>query len=165
MELKDQVVTISNSKKLKEIGVNKESHFHWCCFAGEYSLFTPKTTVDDMNGPSDVWLLNDLKERDMAFSAFTASELLDILPYMVDSKNNVPFNYYRLRIEKSFIVDTVYLKQTPIYIINYYCDTTDTAGNNAWMARSFTKNIYGTNLADACATMLIFLIENKFMEE
>ena len=80
LELKNQVTDLETSKLFKKLGLSQNSHFYWCCFANQYSLFHPDEKNDNRDYPSDFWLLKDLQDKKLAFSAFSASELFELLP-------------------------------------------------------------------------------------
>lgn len=151
MNLKNQCVNLELSKRLKELGIKQESYFYWnICHdcAKEY--------------PSVEWELEAYIRHGENVSAFTATELGDMLPNIVSIKNGTPFDDYRIEITKFISVDEK-RNQTNNYIINYKCTTTEVDGENAWLARHLTNNIYDPNLANAMAKMLIFLIENNLV--
>jgi len=149
MRIEDQVCSLENAKKLKDLGVKQFSTCYWW----EYDKDSWDLTISVYPSNPNTYI-----------SAFSSSELLDILPHKVDTKENEPFNFFRFNMEKSFIVDLEKLNMTYIYIVNYICDSTETAGENAWLRRALVKNMYDKNPADALAKMLIFLIENNLLE-
>ncbi len=154
MNIEQQVTNLSISKRLKDLNVKQDSLFVWEYFDDRcYGVkFIPYA------------LAKPLPLECEQYSAFTSSELIDILTHMVDTKINEPFNNFRLWITKSFIVEGLELDKRFIYIINYKCDSTELAGENAWLQRQLTSNIFAENLANALALMLIYLLENKLME-
>jgi len=82
--------------------------------------------------------------------AFTASELMAILPSFIVTENMEPFNGYRLRIEKNSSLNIRWL-------INYWCDT---YAPPDYIPYKLMKNIFDEYLPDALGQTLIFLIEN-----
>lgn len=153
MNLENQVTNLSISKRLSELGLKQESYAYWV-----------NDVRNDENAKGffiSLWN-NECKPTNMPhWSAFTASELANMLPHIVNTKINEPFNNFRLCITKSFIVESDLIKKY-IYIINYHCDTTF-FGTDAFRSNNLTKNIHAENLADAMALMLIYLIENQFI--
>lgn len=146
MNLDAQVTNLEISKKLKEIGINQNT---LCCYT---------------DGSHDLEFLSyEIRNENVCVAAFTASELLDLLPHMVDTQINQPFNFFRLWMTKSFIVDHAQLCRREIYIINYKCDTTECVGENAWLPRQLTSNIHDSNLANALGLMLIYLHESNLL--
>jgi hypothetical protein len=130
MNLSDQVCSLELAKRLKELGVKQESLFY---YGNEGGLFYRK-------------------EYSIAFriySAFTVSELGEMLPssfeHEIEEEFNI-FNFIEWKIDGKFMC-------------NYYS--------------SFPKKIYHIsqekhfiedNEADARAKMMIYLIENKLIE-
>lgn len=127
MKLEEQVCSLELSKKLKELGVKQESYFRW--------LIDEVTNYSFVSSPNDI--VNSQIKYNEKYSAFTAPELLEILPYDIST-------YFYINKGKSFgeIEITYYIKYFPPRII----------GNP------------DKNLCNACAKMLIYLIENKLME-
>ena len=136
MKLEEQVCSLELAKRLKELGIIQLSLFywHWNTGIGKYEL------LDECN-------FGDY------FSAFTAAELFDILPASIDTKKNVPFNNYWLRIDKRRYKDIQ-------YIINYVCDTKLAQDFSSFPAM---KNIHDESFANALAMTIIYLIENSLM--
>lgn len=71
MELKNQVVSLELSQRLKELGVKQESLFYWTGLNGENFLMI----VKDFEGESI-----PENRKDNFISAFTSSELGEMLP-------------------------------------------------------------------------------------
>jgi hypothetical protein len=141
MQLSDQVCSLELSKRLKELSVKQESYFYWCNFDLQWTLFHPKTREGDMQGPSDLWLLNDLQNRELACSAFTVAELGEILrKFDIENTNHLEIDAYN-----TYDYFNIVLKPTraidfqSIYVKDY-------------------------KEADARARMLIYLLENKLMD-
>ncbi len=146
MNLDKQVCSLEFANRLKEIGINQKSLFHWWNNKNNLSIYYGNIINDPI----------------MQCSAFTASELGEILPNVIYLKDKEPFDRYTISIKKFYSVDENRLA-TNNYIINYECDSTSVAGEDAWLQRKLCKNIYNPNLADAMAEMLIFLTENKLI--
>lgn len=156
MELENQVISLELAKRLQELNINQESLFYYLNIDGEgkYYLYY----ID--------YLPEEFEYTGAPISAFTSSELLDLLPHRITTKEDEPYNGYRLRIEKSFQVIGQELTNSNIisnYIINYYCDTTSEQLD--WLFRRLTCNSTDENFANACAKMLIYLIENGLINE
>ena len=147
MNIEEQLITPFHAKKLSELGLYQDSiHF--------YQM--------DCN---DRWEIVCPSRHGEKYSAFTASELMDMLPSRITLKKGEPFNSFRLRIEKSFIVKDMdnpeKLSLTSNYIANYYCDTTGCTGEDAWLGRRlFANNISDERFADCLAKVLVYLVEN-----
>jgi hypothetical protein len=108
MKIEPQVTSLELSKRLRELGVKQESLFYWG------------------DKPSDI----------ECYSAFTASELLDLLPSFI--------NDWMLKIESN----------NGVYEIKY----SDFSGEKQlWVS-------HHTNFVNSVATMIIYLIENKLIE-
>lgn len=134
MKLEDQICSLELSKKLKELGVKQESLFFWVTRDEKFNAGLPTYP--------EIVYEKSLKHRiayincEIGGSAFTPSELLEILPAAIEINNE--------NLGLAIIIDT----------IDYNLIYGD------------TKNIFirDENLANACAKMLIYLIENKLFE-
>jgi len=152
MNIENQVCSLEYAKKLLTLGVKQNSYFYWCCLSNIPQL---RTNLEFQIGCD--------------YSAFTASELFDILPHRITLKECEPFNSFRLSMQKSIIckdmnnVDKFKIAYT--YIINYECDSTEMAGEDAWFKRQlFTSSIWDISLVNAAAKTLIHLIENGYIK-
>lgn len=149
MKLEDQVCSLELSKKLLTLGVNQNSLFYWTiCHDCEKEY--PEGSVQ--------WELGYEKSHGENISAFTASELGYLLPNGVVTPNNEPFNSFRILISKFISFENELMIRN--FVINYECDTCETHGKKAFVARKLTNNIYDPNLANAMAKMLTYLLEN-----
>ena len=76
MKIEDQVVSLELSKKLKELGVKQESYFYW----------VKKVFANDP--PVDPWIILDCMDTHALenVSAFTSSELGEVLPKVIGDK-------------------------------------------------------------------------------
>lgn len=155
MKLEDQVVNLELSKKLYELGVIKESLFYWCGIDSN----------SDSENPYPRYCDTMIESSDL--SAFTSEELGEIIPSRIQLKGKEPFDVFRLRIEKILVQlpnDKVDMYFNYVYSINYYCDSTELEGEDAWLVRKlFQHNFYDENEANARAEMLINLIENGYI--
>lgn len=74
MKLENQITSLELSRQLKEAGVETDTHFYWCEF----------TYYNDERELITDWVLKDkkqqIKEVGLCFSAFTCSELGELLP-------------------------------------------------------------------------------------
>ena len=148
MNLQEQVLSLELSKELKRLGIEHESYFSWSNIDTPYPRLISSQMELERSG-------------DFLVNAYTASELIELLPIHVLSKNMPPLNSYRLAISKSFIVtDPINLKCANITIVNYKPDTFDPMNIDY---TSLDKNIWDTNTSNALGKMLIFLIENDLM--
>lgn len=146
-KLEDQVCSVELSKKLKELGIQPKNYFEWL-----YDSYTGQ------------WEVSPTFKNQLGLSAFTVVELLSLLPNIIDTRMNEPFNNFRLSIEKFIIHEGVDYFPLDAYKIAYYCDSTDLTGEDAFLRRSLTSTIYDKNPANALAKMLIYLIENNLMK-
>lgn len=128
MKLEDQVTSLDLSIKFKKIGIKQESLFY-------YSFHT----INSLENSIEDYYLTFGKGYGINCSAFTASELLEILPDTIEDPNeddqriNLTINYHIL-----FSIEYGFHNK-----MNYIQDK---------------------NLCNALAKMLIHLIENKLME-
>lgn len=126
MKLEDQLCNLELSKKLKELGIKQESLFFW--------------EVLDENAYGirfEVKFLPFSCPGIEKYSAFTASELLEMLPrnLMGNTLSVIPS-------EKHFCCRYDFMA------MHYSC----------------LDKLPDKNLANACAKMLIYLIENKLYD-
>lgn len=152
MSIEDQACSFELAKKLHDLGVNHESLFYYLNIDGEgkYYIYYHEHLPEESEYEGD------------EISAFTASELGDILPNHITTQTGEPFDNFRIVITKFISVEN--LCHINNYIINYECDSTAMSGEEAWLRRRLTSNIYDPNLADAMAKMLIYLIENGLIK-
>src|ERR1700682_4915118 len=104
MEIEDLVCSLELSKKLLILGVNQKSLFFW--ISGSC--------------PEKWWIHANEKfskpYHPENISAFTASELMELLPACIDIKKDEPFNFYWLSMIKR-------CSNNIKYMFNYRCDT------------------------------------------
>jgi hypothetical protein len=165
MKIEDQVCSLELSKKLKELGIKQESLFRWISnnINNEYYELVSRNFEEYYSENLDYvvgygcgccgegYLINKV------YSAFSSAELLEILPNTLTIDENDPMSHGRINIIKATLAPDKIFKS--YFIINYLCTSTD----NEYFYTLF-KNIYDTNLANACARLLVYLIENKFIE-
>ena len=86
MELSQQVVNLELSKRLKELGVKQESLFQWIEeFDNEFKIYPSSPHF-----PHPDWRhINTIDYY--SYSAFTASELLEMLPSEIKNGERTPF--------------------------------------------------------------------------
>lgn len=153
MNIEDQVCSLELAQNLLYLGINKYSIFYYLNIDGEGKYYV----YDDHHLPEEFEYEGD------KISAYTASELLEILPSIIQIKDREPFDNFRIFITRFNSVDEE-RKIINNFIVNYECDTTTCAVEEAWLRRKLTSNIYDKNLANALARMLIYLIENGLMK-
>lgn len=152
MKIEDQVVSLPLARRLQELDVKHSSLFYWV--SGK--------TSENINCFSLGFIANIFSNGEQfeeIYHAYTVSELGEILPNSVLDQSQSPFDEFRISIKKFISIDENLIK-TNNFIINYDCSLTEATGPNAWIYRQLTKNIYGPNLANVMAEMLIWLIEN-----
>lgn len=144
MKLEDQVVNLELAKKLKELlypNTKADSLFYW----NYNSAF-----------PEQGWYLDDenlaYPDKD-TLTAFTATELLEILPSQI--KTNEPeFNGYEEC--RTYDLEIFKLVDNNGYKIRYEWYYYEPMGD-------LTDDISDINLCNALAKMLIYLKENKLI--
>jgi hypothetical protein len=163
VNIEDQVVSLELSKQLKEIGIKQKS------------LFWHRTNVGNDENIKLVHCIGLYGiEDDETWSAFTASELIEILPNSIFIKEQEPFGNFRFRLDKRLIVaesnpdnlipklDKINVRN--IYNVNYYCDSTECSGENAWIERKLLRNINDEKLTDSLANLIIQLHESGYLK-
>lgn len=148
MNIKYQVVSLNIAKKLLTLGVKQNSLFYWVASPN------PKVKVYSV-GMSGNFNKN-YHENDM-ISAFTASEIMQILPDRIDTGSNEPFNHFRFNMQRSIVVEEFVAKRS--FIINYPCDTYSINDVPMCTLNLIKHNIWDYSLPDALAKTLIYLIE------
>jgi len=118
VRLEDQVASLDLCKRLKELNVKQESYFEW--------LYRPDL---------DSWSVSPRFKNQLGYSAFTSSELGEMLPYSVD--DGVDFYYPN------------YTKHPKYYRVQLLSD-----GNKMLL------NLTADTESELRAKMLIYLIEN-----
>jgi hypothetical protein len=137
MNIESQVCNLDLSIKLKSLNVKQESLFyhHWQKKNRDYE-YIDHTIEDYKLEDSD-----DGKWMFKCYSAFTASELLELLPVEI-SRDLIKYTYL------------VILKKNHEYEIRYdSCRLDDTQCIE-----------FGDTLTNSLAKMLIYLIENKILD-
>ena len=152
MNIDDQVISIEYAKKLKELGVKQHSIFVWEYHNEQYYRvqYIPYAVVPNtFNEPE--W-----------YSAFSASELMELIPPIIDTKNNEPFNNFRFDLQRSVVVKDNEI--IPVFLVNYHCDTFQVESGSPFFAlKLIMHNIYDAKLEDCLAKLLIWLIENGYV--
>lgn len=134
VKLEKQVVSLELAKKLKELDVKQESLFGWGVSA-QITTIINFDHMDDYNG----WI-----DKAEIYSAFTASELGEMLPAYIDIGNG----------------DPAYL-QYNYHALPYYYKYGESIFDIAYGNHDFIGHLSET---DCRAKMLIYLIENGLME-
>src|ERR1700722_2987683 len=150
MELSDQVITLETAKKLKELGIKQESLFYWYDYfvngwSAEYREIVPR--CDDL------------------LSAFTASELMDLIPARINILDSEePFDNFRFNMFACHIGTHDATKFIKHYAINYHCDTLMGDEIFSYPRQLFEHNVLDQNFAECCAKVLIKLIEKGYVK-
>lgn len=142
MKLEQQVCSLELSKKLKQLGLNKESYFLWL----EIDTSTTTLNHDTIGGIEWILIPSDSIEVTMAkgFAAFTVAELGERLPSILEFEDTEPDQYLQSGKLNEHCWDICYVNAHNIQI------------NDATCAAE--------NEADARAKMLIYLIENNLLK-
>lgn len=152
------LTSLEISRKLHALNVEQRSMFYWVRMP---------TADKDIDGYALAYIMDIFAEKKTfkaIHSSFAASELLTMLPHHLISHEEEPFNSYRLHVTGSVIVkNPECIDPIRTHVVNYECDTYK--GDALILDRKYlAKNIWDENPADALAKMLIYLIENKFIE-
>ena len=127
MKIEEQVVSLELATKLKSLRVKQDSLFYW----GLNDAFPCNNEIIFF-----VEELIDNKLKDGGYSAFTASELLEMLPAEIEDRK---IHLY---------------KDNDNWIIEY---------TDGWGAGEYIEPFEDNNLCNALAKMLIYLIENNLI--
>lgn len=139
LPIEKQVTSLELSKRLKELGVEQESLFYWS--EDEHGLPSGwQIYHHNENLGVEEWFSKD--ER--CISAFTASELLDLLPQTITIKKLTYQIFISAGLDKQFFV--------------VYADEKDYHDNFE------APIIMRHNLCETLARMLIYLLEQGLME-
>lgn len=149
--IEDYVCSLELSKQLDQLDVNKKSLFYWSKVDSPIPYVVSNATQSEVSG--DFWI-----------PAFTADELLQILPHVLTQDN---LKHYRFNLTRSLIS----VENNPVafkvnFIINYIeqvvMPIVNDNGEYEWplfAGQLISKNIYHNKLSDALALTLIYLIE------
>ena len=159
MNIEDQVCSLELSKKLKELDITQESYF----YHHFYKKNRDDEFIDHIICSEKIDEFDDGKWKLKIYSAFTASELLEILPkYVIDSNREEPFNYFKYQISKFTIYENGEFQE--VYLISYICDTYQINQNYNVCFPNILQKTYSENLCNAIANMIIYLIENNLFK-
>lgn len=127
MKLEDQVVSLNLAKKLKELGIKQDSLFYYGAHENPFDNVFKEEDVKHWR--CDIYDSHFIDSSDYKYSAFTASELLELI--------NIPVNLIKFNYEDC----------------------------NIYYASPLGGSIYDDiNPANACAKLLIYLIENGLIK-
>ena len=143
MRATKEVCSSENAIALKQLGVKQDSYFVWHHVFGGNKLeigFHPKCVGD-------------------FYSAFTASELFDLLPPLIKTGKNEPFDTFRLQLQKHNAANIQ-------YSLNYYSDTyavkEDGFLTHPFSPTLFDHSVFEENLANCLAQALIKLFQDNY---
>ncbi len=147
MKLENQVCTIEQAKRLKELGIDGGSHFYhvpWKasdfegCFIGAKC---DKGFYHDLDGMVETF---DAPEY---YPAFTVAELGAMLPDQTKTNSNIEFA-------------ELFIKYDGEWVVGYDVDMQTEGGYGATVKEAY-RVMYGETEAQARAAMLIHLLENN----
>jgi len=153
MNLNEIVCDIEYSKKLKELG------FHDSIFVWYFDKEKNKYVLTIRNE----YIVS--YGNDDYYPAFLSDELIELLPSWINTCKDEPFNHFRLRLERALLCkDNTVESLSSHFVCNYYCDSTECLGENAWLQRKLLQhNFHSESLANCLVKMLIYLIENNLL--
>lgn len=137
MKIEDQVCTPEQAKKLWELGIVQNAYFSW--------IVTPHRVNDNPVVTTEKTTTNAIKA---VFSAFTAAELIEMMPPNIsDSKRkwngkSQTFGLWR--------------RNDPTFFV-WYSPFGQQHGDDEYLGRAVHDN-----LAEACAEILILIIEEGY---
>ncbi len=140
MNIEDQCCSIGLAKKLKELGVKQKNLFCWYAFENPLNNVFKESDLDD-----DMWRIGNARDvskggADYTYSAFTVSELGEMLPFEINEKvAEIAFFKY----ENGYYVS--YIQWAMAEMHDCLCETID------------------KNEANARAKMIIHLLENNLV--
>ena len=151
MYIEQQVTDLDTSKELHKLGVKQESLFYWI------RMPTSDPNVDGWGLTYSLNIFEPKRKIKQIYSAFTATELMELLPDRIIIPERAPFDCYRFNLFRSLVVEDG-MQVYPTFIINYLTDTYDAPH---FLAKHLFKNIWSKNLPTALADTLIYIKENK----
>lgn len=146
MKLESHVSNLELSERLEKLGVKQDSQWYWCCgnlfhisLDDAYDHYCMHHLEDEITAPVVDWIGNF---KNQACSAFTVAELGEMLPQYIKYEAN----YYILKTTKG----------DEAWAVDYEYETKEQK-----LRVGMTKETE----ADARASMLIYLLENKLIKE
>ena len=133
--VKSQITSPELSKLLRKAGLPQTSLFYW---DGQLVV-----SYDLACRHEDMW--------DRFTSAFTAGELMDILPAHIQVPGKEPFDYFRLNITKLTAKNIQ-------YIANYCCDSSE-IGDQLAFPKLLPKNVYDESFVECLGKTLIMVMD------
>jgi hypothetical protein len=146
MNFRNETVSLDLSEQLYNTGIPQKSLYYWGYESSRKNFVfltknPPMIRIDD----------GDECNISCIISAFTVSELLEMIPAQIQTEDNAPFDHYYLNIEKR-------MNEKIQYIVSYICDSCSLDGR-------FNKLIFKCDhsLPDALSLMLLWLKESNFV--
>lgn len=153
MNISDQVLSISLSKKLKELGIKQDSLFYWFdmethhyLFCKEYEQYSKHVNLDINNG----------------FSAFTVSELGQLLPTVLNISRTIKLDNKEKEINYEYHIKISHFGTSD----HWQCSYIGYPVLEGILLHEIGSSAFGENdekMVDAIAKMVIYLIENNLM--
>ena len=141
MELEKQLVSLELSKRLKELGVKQDNIFCWITTADDTITRTNRVVNPNLYTEIMTTEKAEMCTYEILCSAFGVSELGEMLPVEITDTNGHYYLWYRKINSKEWYVSYSHRR-------NELC---------------LSEEVEDT-LADAMAKMLIYLIENNYIE-
>jgi hypothetical protein len=154
------IISLELSKRLKELDINHQSLYSY--FLSEFQIIKGKVSEKNI-----VLTYSCISNTSNKWNAYTASELFEILPYFIDTKNNEPFNFFRFNMTRGLIVEDNKDINNPtiVFSVNYNCDIIQLKKESPYFALNLIKhNIYDASLSNCLAKLLIYLLEEGFVK-
>lgn len=156
--IENHVVNFDLSRRMYDLGVKKESIFHYNVFKDGTHQWAPYWESSDMQKPVAV------------YQAYIASELFEMLPKKIPSeKYQSKYCYEEEYICTLKIITTANdsdftIKYTPT--LDHFCEEAN--GYPVVKILQHEKvnknNVYDENICNALAKMLVYLIENQLIK-
>lgn len=154
MLLDKQVTDLESSMVLKGLGVEQQSLFYWernCNEVKDREYILIFSAMHDM-AMNELGDGHSYKDNEH-YSAFTASEIMDLLPVCIDIKKEEPFNNFWLHVHKR-------RAENIQYIAEYICDSISGGelNNPNFPIRLDTLKSHSENLVDCLVKLLIIYL-------
>lgn len=179
MKPEQLVTSLELSKRIEELGLKKTSYF---CWVDQFPIFNDHSRVStwpEFNKILDKSILSfEARKLVKTYSAFTASELGEILPARLqltkEMAKKLIFDLaprYQRKVDESIIegLDTFPHDQLTFHLVTDFIASGDKNVYYTqdygfpWMLNNSTDN-WDKNEANARAKILIYLLENKLIE-
>ncbi len=135
MNLENHVVSLELAKKLKELGVKQESLFEWSTTQNGQNISLHETLLPSHRNFNSPYY--------KSYSAFTASELGELLPVSISSEDS----------EYGFVLTINKSDERDYFSVSYENYDFD-----------YGETSYEKNLSNSLAKMLIYLLKNDLLK-